>query len=53
MSSKSRNVLKALAVILVILAVVMQLEIIIIPALIAYKFWLAIIGFALLLFASR
>ncbi len=53
MSNKTRSVLKALAVILVILAVVMQLELIIIPSLIAYKFWLAIIGFALLLFASR
>lgn len=53
MSSKSRSVLKAIAVILVILAVVMELNIIIIPTIIAYKFWLAIIGFALLLFASR
>ena len=53
MSNKTRNAFKGLAVILVILAVVMELNILIIPALVAYKFWLAIIGFALLLFASR
>ncbi len=53
MSSKTRNAFKGLAVILVILAVVMELDILIIPALVAYKFWLSIIGFALLLFVSR
>jgi hypothetical protein len=53
MSSKTRNLLKGLAIILVILAVVMELDILIVPALVAYKFWLAIIGFALLLFVSR
>ena len=42
-----------MAVILVLLAVLMQLQIVIIPAIAVYKFWIVVIAFGLLLISSR
>ena len=53
MSNKTRSILKAIAVILVLLAVMMQLGWVAIPALSAYKFWFVVIGFGLLLISSK
>jgi hypothetical protein len=53
MSNKTRSILKAIAVILVLLAVVMKLGYVSIPALAAYTFWMVVLGFALVLFASK
>jgi len=53
MSNKTRSTIKLMAIILVALAVLMQLSIVVIPALIVYKFWLVVIGFAMMLIASR
>jgi hypothetical protein len=53
MSNKTRSVLKAVAVLLVLLCVAMQLQWIIIPALSVYKFWLVVIAFGVLLIASK
>lgn len=53
MSNKTRSILKAIAVILVLLAVLMQLNIIIIPAVSVYKFWIVVIAFGTLLITSR
>jgi len=53
MSNKTRSILKALAVMLVLLAVLMQLGVVIIPALSAYKFWFVVIAFGLVLITSR
>jgi hypothetical protein len=53
MSNKTRSILKAIAAILVLLAVVMKLGYVSIPALTAYTFWMVVIGFALLLIASK
>lgn len=53
MSNKTRNVLKATAVILVLLAVVMKQGYVSIPALAAYTFWMVIIAFGMLLIASK
>jgi len=53
MSNRNRSILKAIAVILVLLAVVMQLQVILIPALSLYKFWIVVIAFGLLLIASK
>jgi hypothetical protein len=53
MSNKTRSILKAFAVILVLLAVLMQLSMVIIPALSAYKFWFVVIAFGLVLITSR
>lgn len=53
MSYKMRSMIKFIAVLFVALAVLMQLEILIIPVLWAYKFWLVVIGFAFLLIASK
>ncbi len=53
MSNKTRSVLKGVAVIIVLLAVLMQLQIVIIPFLVPYKFWMVVIGFGLLLVGSK
>jgi hypothetical protein len=53
MSNKTRSILKAIAVILVLLAVLMDLSIVIIPALAYYKFWIVVIAFGLVLISSK
>lgn len=53
MSNKTRSILKAIAVLIVLLAVLMELKIIIIPALVVYKFWIVVIAFGLMLISSK
>lgn len=53
MSNKTRSIIKAIAVILVLLTVLMQLQIIIIPSIAVYKFWIVVIAFGLVLISSR
>lgn len=54
MSNKTRNILKALAVILVLLTVLIHLNFIGIAGITASRnFWIAIIGFGLLLIGSK
>jgi hypothetical protein len=53
MSNRTRSILKAIAVIIVLLCVAMQLQWIIIPAISTYKFWLVIVAFGLLLASSK
>lgn len=53
MSRKTRNILKALAILIVLLAVLMQLQVIIIPAISIYKFWMVIAAFATVLLVSK
>ena len=53
MSNKTRSILKGIAVLLVLLAVLMELKILIIPAVVVYKFWLVVIAFGLLLVGSK
>jgi hypothetical protein len=53
MSNKTRSILKGVAVILVLLAVLMELKIIIIPAIVVYKLWIVVIAFGLLLIGSK
>ena len=53
MSNKARSILKVLAVILVLLAVVMQIGWVIIPSISIYKFWFVVIAFGLLLISSN
>jgi len=53
MSNKTRSVIKGIAVILVLLAVLMNLNWIIIPAVSVYKFWIVVVSFGLLLIASK
>lgn len=53
MNNKMRSLLKVVAVLLVLLAVLMELSIIIIPALAGIKFWMVVIAFGLMLISSR
>lgn len=53
MSKKTASLLKVIAILLVLIAVLMQLQIVIVPALAAYKFWMVIIGFCLVLITSK
>jgi hypothetical protein len=53
MSNRTRSVLKGIAVVLALLAVVMQLGWVIIPSISIYKFWFVVIAFGLLLITSK
>jgi len=53
MSNKTRSILKAIAVILVLLAVMMHIGWVAIAVISAYKFWLVVIAFGLLLIGSK
>jgi len=53
MSNKTRSILKITAIVLVLLAIMMQLGWIVIPAIIGYKFWIVVIAFGLLLVGSK
>jgi hypothetical protein len=53
MSNKTRSILKAIAVIVVLLAVLMQLRIIIIPSVSYYTFWMVVVAFGVLLISSK
>ncbi|HEY3403614.1 MAG TPA: hypothetical protein VGK59_09525 [Ohtaekwangia sp.] len=53
MSNKTRSILKAIAVILVLLAVLMHLNWVVIPSVVIYRFWIVIIAFGLLLISSK
>lgn len=53
MSNKTRSILKAIAVIVVLLAVLMELRVVIIPSLYLYSFWMVVISFGILLIGSK
>jgi hypothetical protein len=53
MSNKTRSILKAIAVILVLLAVMMHIGWVAIAVISVYKFWLVVIAFGLLLIGSK
>ena len=53
MSNKTRSILKGIAVVIVLLAVLMQLQVVIIPFLVPYKFWMVVIGFGFMLAGSK
>ena len=52
MNNKMRSILKVVAVLIVLLAVLMELHIIAIPALAGIKFWMVVIAFGLMLITS-
>jgi len=53
MSNKTRSIIKGIAVILVLLAVLMHMNWIIIPAISVYRFWIVVIAFGMLLIGSK
>lgn len=53
MSNKTRSIIKAIAVIFVLLAVVMRLGYVSIPALSPYTFWMVVIAFSMVLITSK
>ncbi|KXK28273.1 MAG: hypothetical protein UZ12_BCD005001082 [Bacteroidetes bacterium OLB12] len=53
MSNRTRSILKAIAVLLVLLAVLMELQLVIIPAISVYKFWIVVIAFAIMLISTK
>ena len=53
MSNKTRSILKGIAVIMVLLAVLMQLNYVSIYAVNPYKFWIVVVSFGLLLISSK
>lgn len=53
MSNKTRSILRAIAVVIVLLAVLMDLQIVIIPAIAVYKFWIVVVAFGIMLISSK
>jgi hypothetical protein len=53
MSNKTRSILKAVAVVIVLIAVAMQLNWIIIPTIFQYRFWMVVLSFGLLIIAGK
>ena len=53
MSNKTRSILKAIAVIMVLLAVVMRMGWVAIPAIAVHNFWIVVIAFGVLLISSK
>lgn len=53
MSNKTRSILKAIAVIVVLIAVLMELDIVSIRSVNPYSFWMAVISFGVLLISSK
>ncbi len=53
MSNKTRSMIKWISVIIVVLCVIMHLQLIIIPAIIAYKTWLLVAAYVMLLLTSK
>lgn len=53
MSKKIVSILKVVAILMVLLAVLMQLQIIMVPALAAYKFWMVIVAFSIVLITGK
>ena len=53
MSRKTRSILKALSVLLVLLGVLIQMDYVSIVFLDPHRFWLVVLGYAILLTTSR
>jgi hypothetical protein len=53
MSNKTRSILKGIAVVVVLLCVIMQMQWVIIPAISPYKFWMVVLAFGTLLITSK
>jgi len=53
MSNKTRSILRAISVVLVLLCVAMSLHWVVIPSLSGYVFWIVIAGYGLLLVSSK
>jgi len=53
MSNKTRSVLRIIAVLLVLLAVLIELHVVSIPAINYMRFWMVVIGFGLMLISSK
>lgn len=53
MSNRTRSILKAIAVIVVLIAVLMELDIVAIRSVNPYSFWMVVISFGILLISSK
>lgn len=53
MSRKTVSAIRIIAVLLVLMAVLMQLQIVIIPAIAGYKFWMVTIAFGMVILTGR
>jgi len=53
MNNKVRSIIRASAVILVLLCIVMELHWVIIPSVTAYRFWIVVVAFGAILLTSK
>ena len=53
MDKRTRSILKTIAILLVLVAVLVDLDVLVLNAIEPYKFWMTVLGFGVLLLASR
>lgn len=53
MSRKSRNLIKLVAIVLILVLVFMEIGVIAIPVIVPYMFWLSVVAFGMVLITSR
>jgi hypothetical protein len=53
MTPKTRSLIKGIAVLIVLLAVLIEMQFVHIPTLYSYKLWLVVIAFAMILFTTK
>lgn len=53
MNNKTRSIIRIVAVVMVLLCVVMQLQWVIIPAIAGYRFWIVVVAFGMILITSK
>ncbi|MEO5980303.1 MAG: hypothetical protein ABIS36_09065 [Chryseolinea sp.] len=53
MSNRTRSIVKAIAVVIVLLVVIMEFRWVIIPAFSPYKVWMVVVAFGMLLVGSK
>lgn len=53
MDKRTRSILKTIAILLVLIAVLLDLDVLVLQMIEPYKFWMTVLGFGILLLVSR
>ncbi len=53
MDRRTRSILKTIAILLVLVSVLLELDVLVLHSLEQYKFWMTVLGFGILLLVSK
>jgi hypothetical protein len=53
MDRRTRSILKTIAILLVLIPVLQELDVLVLHAIEPYKFWMTVLGFGILLLVSK